>query len=280
VRVTELWVYPVKSLGGVSPTEADVEPWGLRGDRRLAVIEPDGTKVNAQRVPSLLGLVAETFGSGRVRITDRAGGTLEVGPSRTGEVVAVDHSRQGTAVAVGAEADRWLSARVGRAVRLVWQPDPTVRSISPAHGGLPGESLSLADAAPLLLVSQASLRQLDTWIAADEPAAEPLSQRRFRGNVVIDADDPDALAPFAEENWATVSLGGVEFRRTRVCDRCSTTMIDPVTLATGKEPIRTLAGRRRREGKTWYGIRLAPLGTGTVRVGDRVVPGEPGSPGA
>ncbi len=48
------------------------------------------------------------------------------------------------------------------------------------------------------------------------------------------------------------------------------TTIDPVTLASGKEPIRTLARHRRWDGRTWFGIRLVPLGIGTIRVGDLV----------
>ena len=58
-----------------------------------------------------------------------------------------------------------------------------------------------------------------------------------------------------------------------LCDRCVMTTIDPVTLAGGKEPIRTLARHRRWAGKTWFGIRLAPRSTGVISVGDQVVAG-------
>ncbi len=50
------------------------------------------------------------------------------------------------------------------------------------------------------------------------------------------------------------------------------TTIDLEALATGKEPIRTLARHRRWDGKTWFSIQLIPDGTGVVRVGDEVVP--------
>jgi uncharacterized protein YcbX len=241
----------------------------LRGDRRFAVVLPSGAKVDAQVEPGLLHLTAEASASGGVRLRDGHGESLDVVPDHSGEVIAVEHSRQGTALAVSAEADAWLSTRLGRSVRLVWQPDPRVRSIRPDLGGQPGETLSLADAGPLLLVNEASLRQLNEWVAEHEPTAAPLSRRRFRPNVVVDGDD---AAPFAEDGWATVTLGEVTFRTTMVCDRCSVTMIDPVTLASGKEPIRTLARHRRWEGKTWFGVRLVPLGPGVLRVGDLVVP--------
>ncbi|WP_341844961.1 MOSC domain-containing protein [Micromonospora marina] len=74
--------------------------------------------------------------------------------------------------------------------------------------------------------------------------------------------------PFAEDGWSRVRIGAVDFRVSERCDRCSVTLIDPETLATGKEPIRTLSRHRRHDGKTWFGIRLVPLTTGEIRVGD------------
>ena len=90
---------------------------------------------------------------------------------------------------------------------------------------------------------------------------------RFRPNVVIDGEEP-----FAEDAWPTVRIGNLKFRTTMVCDRCVMTTIDPITLAGGKEPIRTLARYRRWDRKTWFGTRLVPLVTGTISLGDAVEP--------
>ena len=90
---------------------------------------------------------------------------------------------------------------------------------------------------------------------------------RFRPNVVIDGEEP-----FAEDAWPTVRIGNLKFRTTMVCDRCVMTTIDPITLAGGEEPIRTLARHRRWNHKTWFGTRLVPLGTDTMSVGDVVEP--------
>jgi uncharacterized protein YcbX len=171
-------------------------------------------------------------------------------------------------------------------VRLIWQDDPTVRTLAEDKGGIRGEHLSLADAGPLLLASEASMAQLNVWIQADAdlpdvPDLDPADFRtgtgasqaldivRFRPNVVIDGE-----APFAEDAWPTVRIGNLKFRTTMVCDRCVMTTIDPITLASGKEPIRTLARHRRWDRKTWFGTRLVPLGTGTICVGDAVQPEE------
>ena len=142
-----------------------------------------------------------------------------------------------------------------------------MRRMSGAHGGLDGDTLSLADAGPLLMTSEASLARLQEWVdAADAPTE--LEMVRFRPNVVIDGDEA-----FAEDGWPTVRIGDLELRTAEPCDRCVMTTIHPTTLATGPEPIRTLSRTRKWDGKTWFGTRLVPLGEGEIRVGDEVVPG-------
>jgi len=288
MRVTELRTYPVKSLGGGSVEEAAVEPWGLAGDRRWGLVDQAGDMVTAREVHGLLALTAGVVDAQTIRITAPGGASIVVDTPLGLGPVPVGLSRQGFAAPADENVNRWFSHEIGQRVRLVWQEDPTVRSLSGARGGMPGESLSLADAGPLLLTSEASLAQLNAWVAADvdgpdladlDPGdlshgsdgrrgAEPLSMVRFRPNVVIDGD-----LPFAEDTWPTVRIGEVELRTTMVCDRCVMTTIDPVTLAGGTEPIRTLARHRRWDRKTWFGTRLVPLGDGSIRVGDEVAPG-------
>jgi uncharacterized protein YcbX len=282
MRVTSLRLYAVKSMAGVDVDHADVEPWGLAGDRRWGVVDNAGASITARKIHSLLGLRAEPAAQNAVRISDRNGDSMVVQAPHAAGPVPVGHSRQGHALPAGEEIGDWLTARLGVSVRLVWQDNPGVRSIAEHYGGRPGDSLSLADAGPLLLASEASLAQLQQWIRADaglpdvpdiDPSdisgnallASPLSILRFRPNVVVDGG-----APFAEEAWSTVRIGDVEFRKTMVCDRCVMTTIDPVTLNGGKEPIRSLARHRRRDGKTWFGIRLAPVSAGRIHVGDAV----------
>jgi len=289
MRVTSLRIYPVKSLGGLALKTADVEPWGLARDRRWGVFLESGESVTSRQLHRMLGLRAEPVDAATIRIFDRAGGSIDVEAPVGGEPTAVGLTGQEAAIPAKSEAHDWLSERVGHPVRLLWQPDPTRRPIAENHGGLPGDSLSFADDAPLLLATEASMAQLNTWIRDDArlpdvpdidpgdlsgdatPGGDgftPLSILRFRPNVVIDGDEP-----FAEDGWTSVRIGDVQFRTTVRCDRCVMTTIDPVTLAGGKEPIRTLARHRRWDGKTWFGIRLAPRSTGVISVGDLVVVG-------
>ncbi|WP_127473962.1 MOSC domain-containing protein [Microbacterium sulfonylureivorans] len=273
MQVTRLRVYPVKSFAGADVDSARVLPWGLEADRRWAVVDPEGEPVTAREAKALLGLTAEVLPDGLL-LGDRDGGAepLRVAVPGDAAPIAVGHSRQGTALPAGPDADAWLSARIGREVRLVWQPDPRVRAVNPAHGGEPGDHVSLADVGPLLLASESSLAQLDLWTDDETPALDIL---RFRPNVIVDGEPDD---PFAEDSWPAVQLGDVRFRVSGVCDRCVMTTIDPVSLVRGKEPIRTLAKHRRRDGKTWFGVWLVPdlaasPDDAVIAVGDAVFPG-------
>lgn len=264
VRITELRVYPVKSLAGEPVDEAEVEPWGLAGDRRWALVDDRGEKVTAREEPALLGLRATQVDEDTIRIHDRDGGSILVDTPLGVPPVPVSHARQRFAAPADEDVNDWIAVRAGRPLRLVWQEDPTVRRVSGAHGGLDGDTLSLADAGPLLLTSESSLAQLQEWVGG-EPL---LSMTRFRPNVVVDGS-----GPFEEDRWRTVRLGEVELRTAELCDRCVMATIDPETLAGGHEPTATLARHRRWEGKTWFGVRLVPLSAGTLRVGDEVRPG-------
>ena len=277
LRVVSLHVHPVKSLVGVSPSRASLDERGIGGDRRWAVVDPDGAKVTAREAHALLGLCAEPLPGGDVRLLDASGTVLDVQRPVGAEPVPVGFSGQSLARTAGEAADAWLTERVGRPLRLVWQDDATVRPIRPDLGGESCDRNSLSDAAPLHVTTDASLARLNDWLLETalergEQPPERLGQDRFRPNVVVDGDEP-----FAEDAWRHVTIGEVPFRATMVCDRCVMTTIDRADLTTSKEPIRTLARHRRWEGATWFGIRLTPVlpvAAGAVlRVGDEVLTG-------
>ena len=276
--VAALTTYPVKSLGGVDVAEVRVEQVGLRGDRRWAVVDPAGTKVTAREEHGLLGLRAEPVDDGDgIRLLATGVTPLQVVPPRDAAPVAVAFSGQDLARPAGPEADAWLSDRIGRPLRLVWQDDETHRPVRPEMGGEAGDRNSLSDAAPLHVTSESSLARLNDWLLetaterGEQPAAS-LGHDRWRPNVVVDGSEP-----FAEDSWRSVRIGDVPFRATMICDRCVMTTIDRADLRSAKEPIRTLARHRRWDGATWFGIRLTPVlplaDDATIRVGDRVVAG-------
>lgn len=261
MRLVDIRIYPIKSVAGNPVTEAVVEPWGLAGDRRWAVVDETGENLWLGEYPRLASVRAENLDDGGLALTAPGMPGHKVPPATGRPRVPVGYTGLDDAVLADDASHAWFTRLLGRPARLVWLDDPRRRSIDPEHGGLPGEVVTFAWDAPLLLTSAASLRLLDEQIGGDTP----LDMARFRPSVVIDGADP-----YAEDKWSEVTIGEVTFRVSELCDRCAVTTIDPVTLAKGKEPLRTLAKHRRWDGKTWFGIRLVPRNPGTLRVGDPV----------
>lgn len=262
MRVESLHIYPVKATAPIALQTATVEPWGLEHDRRWAVIDADGNRLNSTRYSRLLQVSSAIAADGSLTLSCAGLPDQQVPVPVNGDRVAVTIKRLDQAVDAGEAAAHWFSGVVERPARLIWQSDPRQRTIGVDHGGTGNEPLSLADTAPLLLTTTASMNQLNAWIA-DGPTPEPLPIDRFRPNVVIDGD----IEPFAEDEWRTIRIGSVEYRFTEHCDRCVTTTIDRATLQRSKEPIRTLATHRHWGGKTWFGVRVTPLSCGRIDVG-------------
>ncbi|MER6513676.1 MOSC N-terminal beta barrel domain-containing protein [Nonomuraea sp. NPDC001636] len=268
MELASIHFYPVKSTAGHDVHEAEVQPWGLAGDRRYLVTDGQGGMLTAREHPRLLACVARLDGD-VLTLTGPHAPPLRVTP--TAAMTTVDVWRTPVELTdCGDDAARWLSELIGRPARLAWLDDPARRPVNPEYG-LPGDRVSLADGYPLLLTTTASLGRLNDWIA--ETAAErgeevpaPLPMHRFRPSVVIDGVE----RPFAEDEWKRLRIGAVTFRVTKGCDRCVLTTIDTATYTKGKEPIRTLSRHRKWDGKVWFGINLIPDAPGTITVGDSV----------
>lgn len=280
MRVVALNVHPVKSCAIRPVRSATVERAGFAGDRRWMVVDAEGVLVSARELHGLFSVVPDTPQTsdevrGGLRLRAAGAPDLHLDVERHDEEIPVRlHRHDLVGALVSPEADAWLSEVTGRpGLRLVRSVDPTQRSLNPDHS-VAGDHTAYADGYPVTLASLSSLRQLQDWVAEGavergEPVPEPLPVERFRANVVIEGD----LEPFVEDGWGRVRLGAVGFRVAKPVDRCVMTTIDGGSLATGPEPIRTLARHRRWEGKTWFAIQLIPDGTGAVHVGDEVIPG-------
>ncbi|MEU9980630.1 MOSC N-terminal beta barrel domain-containing protein [Streptomyces sp. NPDC050856] len=262
-----LHIHPVKSLAGLAPAEAAVEPWGLAGDRRWMLVDA-GAKAVTQRQYAALALAgAEPLPDGGVRVSapGRAALTVPV-PEPVATLTVELFGTKLEAVPAGHAADDWFSRYLGGEVRLVHLDDPARRRpIDPDHA-LPGETVNFADGYPLLVTTVASLDALNSLIAqGDHPDEGPLPMERFRPTVVV-----AGTAPWAEDAWRRVAIGEVTFRVAKPCARCVVTTTDQRTARRGKEPLLTLTRHRRFGKKLLFGQNLVPERTGTLRVGDPV----------
>lgn len=266
IELTGLRRYPIKSCRGEDLAEAAVEPWGLVGDRRWMVVDPAGDVVTAREANRLVLVDPEITNRG-VRLTAPGIADLLVDRPTDGPLTEVEiwRDRVVTRLADSA-AHTWFSEVIGRPLELVYLDDPRRRPVDPDYAE-PGDVVSLADGYPLLLATEESLAQLNSWIATGpRPEDGPLPMTRFRPNLVAAGADA-----YAEDSWTRVRVGEVTFRVVKPCARCVLTTIDPDTAVRTKEPLVSLARHRNVGGKTLFAVNLVPEAPyGTVRVGDQI----------
>lgn len=263
-------IHPVKAMRALAATEAEVQPWGLAGDRRWTAVDAAGSVVTQRRHPRMALATAEPLPGGGVSLSAPGHPTLAVEvptpPPVTPTVTVEIFDKPVEAVPAGPAAAAWLSAYLESDIRLVHMDAPEHRRPVDPDYALPGETVSFADGYPLLAATTSSLDALNSLIAQGDHAHEgPLPMNRFRPNLVI-----EGTAPWAEDGWTRIAVGEVTFRVARPCGRCVVTTTDQLTAERGKEPLRTLARHRKSDGRVLFGQNLVPEHTGTVRVGDAV----------
>jgi uncharacterized protein YcbX len=258
LHVSALFVYPVKSCRGIPLERAAIDDCGLRHDRRWLVVDADGAFLTQRTHPRLTlvetgiereALVLSSAGRGSVSVPLSGGGQRRRVRIWKDEVEAIP---------ADADASRWLGSLLDADVSLVRMPADVVRPVSPAYGR-PGDSVSFADALPLLVATEASLGDLNARLA------RPLPMDRFRPNIVVRGGDP-----WTEDVWRRVRVADVPVRLVKGCDRCVVTTTDQRTGERGVEPLRTLATFRNRDGKVYFGVNGVPDARGVVAVGDAI----------
>ena len=276
LSLTRIRRYPVKSCRGEDLGDALVEQWGLQGDRRWMLVDPDGTAITAREVNRML-LVHPTITAAGLRFTAPGAAPLEVAtPDPAAQTDVTVWSSSLTAASAGPRAQAWFTDVLGVPARLVHLDDPTRRPTNPDFSRF-DDRVSFADGYPLLLATEESLTALnDHVLASSDTSREPLPMTRFRPNVVV-----SGAPAWAEDDWRRLRIGDAVFRAVKGCARCVLTTVDPDTAVREKEPLASLAQLRRYDGQTWFGVNLVPDTPGvTIRVGDEVEVLDAVDPGA
>jgi len=271
MRLTGIHTYPIKGCYRLSHDRAEVQPWGLAGDRRWLLIDPATGRALTQRESVRLTQVRpeESGPGGDLVIRTPGSAELNVARPTHGDLVTVTvWSSTLQARRADPVVSKALSAFLDLPAELVWLDDPTRRAVNPDYAN-PGDVVSFADGYPLLLANAASLAMLNDWLIEAGSPEGPLPMTRFRPNLVIE----DAAA-WAEDFWigGRLRVGAMEFRVPKPCDRCVVTTTDQETGVRGKEPLRTLGRYRNFDRGLMFAVNLIPDGVGTVAVGDPIEP--------
>jgi hypothetical protein len=251
--------YPLKSAAGLSLLQAEVQARGLADDRRWMAVDANGKFISGRSHPQLVQVVAQVLSDGSLQLDYPGLSTLHVPlPALGAARIAVSvWSSSVLAVRCAAVAEQWLSTVLGSAAQLVYMDDAAVREVDPDHSQ-PGDQVSFADGFPLLLLSSASIDELNTR------ASHPLDLRRFRPNLVI-----AGATPHEEDRWTRIRIGEIEFVLPKPCVRCVFTTIDADSgrADPAGEPLTTLKHYRRSPKGITFGMNMIARMNGVLRVG-------------
>ena len=81
MRVSDIRIYPVKGLRGVSVGAAVVEPWGLVGDRRYMVVDAGGRFLTQRQLPRM-AVIGAALVTGGLRLSAAGLGEVELALDR------------------------------------------------------------------------------------------------------------------------------------------------------------------------------------------------------
>jgi len=263
--IRSLSVFPIKGAAGFSPERAEVEERGLRHDRRFMAVDSEGTFITQRECPTLATVVA-TIVDDRTLVVRHPAGHLErcAAEPTDGERLRVRvWEDELDALACGGPIDALLSDALEHPCRLVFMPRDAVR-LTAAKRSLPQSAFSFADAAPILVLAQSAVDDLNARLAASGAAA--VDADRFRANILLDGVDL-----FADDAWSALAVGAVRLRLATRCKRCEVITIDRRSgEGGGPEPLRTLAGYRREDGGIVFGRHALVDAPGALGVGDGV----------
>ncbi|HEY6953133.1 MAG TPA: MOSC N-terminal beta barrel domain-containing protein [Bacteroidota bacterium] len=261
VELTQINVYPVKSCKGLTLSLAELTSYGLKNDRRWMVVDAAGTFLSQRSVPTM-ALIEPTLSQNVLNLKAPGMESIEVPFEHTKSsprsVRIWDDSC--TAEDCGDDAARWFSQFLGVDCRLV--------SIGTTYGRYVGaqysthqDQVSFADAFPLLLISSASLRDLNSRLD------QPVPMNRFRPNLVV-----SGCEPFAEDQWKRITINGFAFSVSKPCARCTVPGVDQMTGIVAQEPLTTLATYRKGTGnKVLFGQNLInEQKSGKITIGNEV----------
>jgi uncharacterized protein len=281
ISISGLYIYPVKSLAGISLQEAELGERGFKYDREWMLVDKNNRFVSQREIPRL-ALVKTTLNEAagclqlQLQLPEAAaaGETLSI-PLE--QVDAVDGDQYGGRKSVAVkvwddqvmatvEADQVNAALTrcfGQELRLVRMQKDFKRKVDPDYAPADQDIVGFADGFPILLISEESLADLNGRLEY------PVLMNRFRPNITTTGG-----AAFAEDDWQEATVAKIKLSFVKPCARCVITTVDQEASTAGKEPLRTMANFRKRpsDGKILFGQNAIFRGQGKIKLGDKVTP--------
>lgn len=257
--LSDIFIYPVKSLAGIRVNQWDVIETGLRYDRQWMLIDEQGQFLSQRRLAKMALIKTRLTNSELIlsapNISDFS---LSLKPQSDVIIQSTVWEDCCAAQHVSNEADAWFSTVLQMPCQLVYLPNETKRGVDLKYAN-DSDRVAFSDGFPFLIVSENSLNVLNDALEM------PIDMARFRPNLVI-----SGCEAYAEDTWREISIGNIPFRLPKPCSRCSIPAINPQTGDVGKEPLTTLNRLRKWQNKIYFGQNALHNQCGKLKIGDVV----------
>lgn len=276
-KVSEINIYPIKSIGSISKNKISVEKKGFSDDRCFMLVDNNNQFITQRKHPSLaLISVIEQENSFLFRAANKSDLVIPK-TSSISDVKLIKKADKKKIVTIWRDScssystdkliNLWFCDYLGFKVSLVAYDNLNPRQADPMFSN-ENDIVSFADGFPILVISQASLDDLNSRLI------NPVTMQRFRPNIVVEGCDA-----FDEDQWRNITIGNVNFEAVKLCSRCILTTVDPKTGIKNKngEPLKTLSQYRKdlngvsNEKGVFFGMNLIPKNLGNICVGDSVI---------
>ena len=263
MKVSALTIYPIKSCAGIAVSQAQITVGGFVHDRRYLLVDHAGRFMTQRKYPKM-ALLQPFFDTSKPNDPTL---WLKI-PNASAEPILADVTVSHSTVRVWADTvsvtacfaklSQKISLFLGVPCQLVCAAKDYARRVRDCN-----EPLSFADSFPFLLMSSASLQDLNKRLSM------PATMQRFRPNIVL-----SGATAYAEDAWRSVNINGVSFYGGQRCSRCALPEVNPQTgERDAREITQILRAYRSDEKGLWYLGRhfCAVERAGVIRVGDVVI---------
>lgn len=257
--VKEIYIYPIKSLAGISCQQAFAEEMGFENDRRWMLIDAENLHITQREYPILSQFYPQIL-EGKINITfEDYQHEFSIDEHLNLSIDSKVWEDKSEVFEVNKESSQWFSKRLGFECKLV----KIIKIGARKHESTKLKEIfnvSLADGYPYLLVGTKSLDFLN------EKLEEKITIKRFRPNIVISSQNVHE-----EDDFDTFTIGGVRFKNIKPCGRCIMINNDPQKGIIKKEPLKTLSKYRKVDNLVFFGTNIVSLNSGIISIGDEVV---------
>ncbi len=254
--VTQLYTYPIKSLGGVALSQANITKTGFQYDREWILVDENGVMVTQREYTELaLFKVSILADSLHVQYKDDAIDIPIHYKAGRSVKVLVWHT-YASGVIQSDEINRWFSKQLGKTVYLL-RKDREIRMVR-RHDG---HEIAFADGHQYLIAGQSAMDDLNHRLG------QHYNINRFRANIIFEGGEA-----YADDTWHQFNIGNTTFEVTKPCMRCPVVNIDQDTATSTKDTLKTLSNYRRKANKVMFGQNLKCLNPmdQVIRIGDNI----------